>query len=445
MFLFLVHIKLGNENEEDNVPSGVTTRIVVVLCALAVIVLVAIVLYRKTANKLRRKKNNHNGEEVFENGHETISLAGGFEIEQSNKEAENDQCNRIKTNKGIKFHANLLSYDTKREISRSLFTVTDQLGSGNFGIVYKGELKELYGNDSKTTVAIKSVSGPPDGSEHRDFLQEIKIMSYINPHLNLVSMIGSCCSDTEKDREMWLIIEFCPHGDMRTFLVENRTQILSGNKDDSINSRCLINWAYEVSKGMEYLSENKIMHGDLAARNILLDDNLIQNGRPIAKIADFGLSKKFYYNKNYEKENRVLVPWKWMALEYLTRDYFTLTSDVWSFGVLLWEIFSCGRVPYGHKCYDQVLKNLERGDRLQCPKDIDVVTDWSPGNLYKDLSTVCFRQDPNERASFSCVVNMIEKDLTNEEKSVYQDLNSKYLDERAKKYIKLGQRKVSTF
>ena len=226
-----------------------------------------------------------------------------------------------------------------------------------------------YVSESMTTVAIKSIDGQADGPELRDFLQEIKIMSYIKPHPFLVSMIGSCCLDEGETREMWLIIEYCPNSDLKNFLIENKKKLLSEDDLNPINCRCLIYWAYEISKGMEYLAQNKIMHGDLAARNILLDDNLMQPGHPIAKIADFGLSKKFYENLTYPKASRVFVPWRWMAIEYMTSSYFTMASDVWSFGVVVWEIFSLGKEPYVGQNVEDMIMKLKDGYSLPCPEE----------------------------------------------------------------------------
>ena len=163
-------------------------------------------------------------------------------------------------------------------------------------------------------------------------------MGYIKTHINLVNMVGSCTSDLEGLGDLWLLIEFCEYGDLKKYLFENKAEILSGQKHDS---RILMLWAYHISKGMHYLASLFIMHGDLAARNVLLHSNPLRNGYPIAKVADFGLSKHLYYDTTYEKENRLEVPWKWMALEYLTDDYFTLKSDVWSFMVLIWEMYYC--------------------------------------------------------------------------------------------------------
>ena len=343
------------------------------------------------------------------------------------------QPDKINPSKDIKGQAKMLPYNSQREIPKTSFTVIEQIESGNFGIVSKGELTGLYGTDPKTTVAIKSVNGPAEGDDLVNFMHEIKIMSYVEPHLNLVSMIGSCKSELDKDRELWLLLEFCRHGDLKTFVIKNQNKILACSEHDAINNRCVIKWAYDISKGMEYLSHNKIMHGYLAARNVLIDDNPLQYGYPVAKVADFGISKKFYDNLKYEKESRMYVPWKWMAFEYLTREFFTLTSDVWSFAVVLWEILSFGRIPYAHQEYNDVVKQLEDGYRLPCPTDIENVLTWSPKQLYEDLSKVCFLADPNARATFSDVVGLIEKKLSHEEISHYHSI-------RASNYLRIGRR-----
>ena len=133
---------------------------------------------------------------------------------------------------------------------------------------------------------------------------------------------------------------------MKHYLEDNKKDILRGSDDDPINARCLIKWAYDIAKGMEYLMQKKIMHGDLAARNVMLCKNPLNNGCMVAMVADFGLSKNFYAELKYNKSVRTMVPWRWMAIEYLTNGYFVLNSDVWSFAVLFWEILSFGKVIY---------------------------------------------------------------------------------------------------
>ena len=160
----------------------------------------------------------------------------------------------------------------------------------------------------------------------------------------------------------------------------------------------------------------------------------------MAKVADFGLSKNFYSRLTYEKENRVFVPWKWMALEYLMNDYFSLTSDVCSFGVVSWEILSCGRTPYAHQEYEEVISFLEKGQRLQCPMEVKNISSWEADKLYNDLSEKCFWKDPNTRATFSKIIEVIEEKLTSDELLFYVKMNEKYQEERSSRYLKLGHK-----
>merc|ERR1712020_59131 len=114
-------------------------------------------------------------------------------------------------------------------------------------------------------------------------------MSSIEPRPNLVSMIGSCSSEL-KSKKLWLLIEFCEHGDLKEYLKNHKSAILSGSENEEINIKCLLKWLHDVAKGMQYLEERKIMHGDLAARNILMAESPKKSQIPLAKVADFGLA-----------------------------------------------------------------------------------------------------------------------------------------------------------
>ena len=121
---------------------------------------------------------------------------------------------------------------------------------------------------------------------------------------------------------------------------------------------------------MDFLSERNIYHGDLAARNVLLGNDPTNANTPLAKVADFGLAKNFYEYLTYEKKNRKLVPWKWMAPEYLQTGCFTITSDVWSFGIVIWEIFSLGKEPYVGKNVEEMILKLKERYHLPCPEEV---------------------------------------------------------------------------
>ena len=180
------------------------------------------------------------------------------------------------------------------------------------------------------------------------------------------------------------------------------------------------------------------MHGDLAARNVLLAESSADTDCPMAKVADFGLAKKFYENKTYEKSSRLSVPWKWMALEYLNDDYFTLKSDVWSFSVLLWEVMSFGRPPYGQKGYDEVLEQLNEGYRLPFPSNILSDSHFYLQKIYNKISNACFVAEPNDRCTFSDVVTMIKDELSDIEQAQYTETVKMYQENKADNYLRMG-------
>ena len=221
-------------------------------------------------------------------------------------------------NENIKTEVTKLSYNANREVSKSAFKLGCEIGKGNFGEVYKGAILGL-----NITVAIKSITAnQTNEQEFAGVLDEIKIMSHVDPHLNLVSMVGACTSDFKDCGQIWIVLEFCQFGNLKEYLRNHEDEILPkiphGNELE--RSRCLIQWSYDIANGMKYLAQNHIMHGDLAARNILMSESVLKGTSkwPIAKVADFGLSKRFYDNVKYSKESRLYVPWKWMALEYLS-------------------------------------------------------------------------------------------------------------------------------
>lgn len=340
--------------------------------------------------------------------------------------------------KSLNEQINILPYDTKYEIKREFFTEKEMIGSGNFGYVFLGEAKSLFYANSTTPVAIKTVNDPSDTDSVRSLLCEIKIMSQIELNLNLVNMVAVCTSQFVRTGEIWLLMEFCQLGDMKSYLIENRTNLLTshnrknsrgswrqgGKMIEPVGSRILVQWAYDVAMGMKYLARKQIMHGDLAARNVMIsagEDGLL------AKVGDFGLSKVFYDEISYKKEKRKYVPWKWMALEYLEDARFTITSDVWSYGVVLWEIFSLGKEPYPGKSYNEMLQSFRSGYRLPCPEEVKNIKAWSPLNIYNKITEQCFIGDPMNRSSFSNIVTLLENQLTEDEKIRYEMLKGRYL------------------
>lgn len=149
----------------------------------------------------------------------------------------------------------------------------------------------------------------------------------------------------------------------------------------------LVQWAFQVSRGMDYLASKKVLHGDLAARNILLcDDNVV-------KICDFGLARSMCKGDNYKKQGEARLPIKWLALESLESQVFSTYTDVWSFGIVLWEFFSLAKVPYpGMDLHPNFLKKLKDGYRMEKPT-------YANQDLY-DIMLECWNVRPESRPLF---------------------------------------------
>ncbi|XP_013783997.1 mast/stem cell growth factor receptor kita-like [Limulus polyphemus] len=189
-------------------------------------------------------------------------------------------------------------------------------------------------------------------------------------------------------------------------------------KDDTSNeavSTCdLLCWAFQVSRGMEYLESRKLIHRDLAARNVLLsEDNIV-------KICDFGLAKDCYKYSNYVKKGDGPLPVKWMAIESIRDKVFTIQSDVWSFGVLMWEFFTLGSNPYpGIDVDEEFYKKLKNGYRMEKPE-------LCPDDVYNIMQD-CWKEEPAERPDFTALVDKLGNLLESSVRKYYVELNNPYM------------------
>ncbi|OXA44563.1 Vascular endothelial growth factor receptor 3 [Folsomia candida] len=258
------------------------------------------------------------------------------------------------------------------------------LGSGAFGKVLKAHLLREEGNPFSTQgdepVAVKTVSPNAHAIYFKALLSELKVLSYIGRHENIVNLVGACTSALG-ERQLFVIVEFCSYGSMLNYLRGNRCRFSDTTAPsrhspwevvacdyvaidfDSPTTLDLIKWSMQTAKGMEYIARKKVIHGDLAARNVLL------TGDMTAKISDFGLSHQLYDYSYFVQDADIPLPWKWISPEGLKSAKLSTQSDVWSFGITIWEYFSLGAVPYG--CWktftNEFIDGLRAGD-IKCER-----------------------------------------------------------------------------
>ncbi|XP_035713460.1 uncharacterized protein LOC118437967 [Folsomia candida] len=317
--------------------------------------------------------------------------------------------------------ANMSAYNPDYEIPMERLEFDKvRLGEGAYGIVTKGYLRNPT-TDTETVVAIKSCKPGADIIALRALLAEIKIMLYVGKAPNIVQILGANTSDLTRGN-LYLIVEYCENGNLEKFLRNRRSFFKSGKEiqngytnvspsprnydnvsaTNTLTMQHLINWSFEIACGMEFLGEKSVVHGDLAARNILLTRRLV------AKITDFGLSKQLYEDTQYTRKTKVMLPWRWMALDSLTDRCCSTCTDVWSFGVTLWEIFTLGSVPYAGFEYDaSFVKKISNGLRLGKPEH-------ASDEIY-DLMSMCWHSEPNERPSFSSLKSYLGSMLSSQD------------------------------
>ncbi|XP_028912388.1 tyrosine-protein kinase SYK isoform X2 [Ornithorhynchus anatinus] len=265
------------------------------------------------------------------------------------------------------------------ELDRSLLTLEEgELGAGNFGTVKKGFYRMKKGDKAVAVKILKDGGGGGGGgvdeAVKEELLREADVMRRLdNPYI--VRMIGLCRA------EAWmLVMELADLGPLNKYLQKNR----------HVQARNLTELVHQVCMGMRYLEENSFVHRDLAARNVLL---VTQH---YAKISDFGLSKALNADQNYYRaQTHGKWPVKWYAPECINYYKFSSKSDVWSFGVLMWEAFSYGQKPYKGMKGSEVSAMLEKGERMQSPEGC-------PVEVY-DLMKICWTYKVEERPDFAAV------------------------------------------
>lgn len=341
----------------------------------------------------------------------------------------------------------LLQYDgNKWEFPRDRLQLGKTLGHGAFGKVVEASAFGIDKFSTCKTVAVKMLKGGATSNERKALMSELKILIHIGHHLNVVNLLGAC---TKPGGPLMMIVEFCKYGNLSNYLRSKREDfVVYKNPDGKVvsgadcelselmkrrlesvastgssassgfiedKSYCdseeeeeesedlykrvltledLICYSFQVAKGMEFLASRKCIHRDLAARNILLSEN------NVVKICDFGLARDVYKDPDYVRKGEARLPLKWMAPEAIFDKVYTTQSDVWSFGVLMWEIFSLGASPYpGVQIDEEFCCRLKEGTRMRAPE-------YSSSEIYQTMLD-CWHGEPLKRPSFTELVGRL--------------------------------------
>ncbi|XP_028669590.1 vascular endothelial growth factor receptor 3 [Erpetoichthys calabaricus] len=339
-----------------------------------------------------------------------------------------------------------LPYDSSQwEFPRDRLRLGKVLGHGAFGKVVEASAFGIDKSNSLNTVAVKMLKEGATASEYKALMSELKILIHIGNHLNVVNLLGAC---TKPNGPLMVIVEYCKYGNLSNYLrtkretflpyrdhsPKMRSQVRSmmeaviadrqnhvGANESTVLSRIIANhnqnyrpslqkvedlwktpltmedlicYSFQVARGMEFLASRKCIHRDLAARNILLSEN------NVVKICDFGLARDIYKDPDYVRKGNARLPLKWMAPESIFDKVYTTQSDVWSFGVLLWEIFSLGASPYpGVQIDEEFCQRLKEGTRMRAPENA------SP-EIYQ-IMLACWQGEPRKRPTFPTLVEIL--------------------------------------
>ncbi|KAH8381421.1 hypothetical protein KR093_004514 [Drosophila rubida] len=311
-------------------------------------------------------------------------------------------------NEPVPFNEYEFPLDSNWELARGQLVLGATLGEGAFGRVVMAEVNNAI-------VAVKMVKEGHTDDDIASLVREMEVMKIIGRHINIINLLG-CCSQSGP---LYVIVEYAPHGNLKDFLYKNRPltkEQLEGSHSPPlappqhiITEKDLIKFAHQIARGMDYLASRRCIHRDLAARNVLVSDDYV------LKIADFGLARDIQSTDYYRKNTNGRLPIKWMAPESLQEKFYDSQSDVWSYGILLWEIMTFGGQPYpAIMSAEELYSYLMSGQRMEKPAKCSM-------NIYI-LMRQCWHFDASARPPFTEIVEYMDKLLQAKEEYLDVDI-----------------------
>lgn len=348
-----------------------------------IIVVLGLMFYCKKRRHAKRLQKGQDGEEpemeclnggaVQQNGHTTTEIQEEVALTNMGTTATTEKRHS---------HVN----NDKLHFSRANLQTITTLGKGEFGEVLLSKAKGIEEREEETVVLVKSLQ-TRDEQLQLDFRREAEMFAKLS-HPNVVRLLGLC----REAEPHYMILEYYDLGDLKQFLRISKTKD-EKVKSQPISTKTKVSICAQVAHGMEHLSNHRFVHKDLAARNCLI------NSQRRVKVSSLSLSKDVY-NSEYYHYRQAWIPLRWLPSESVFEDDFSTKSDVWAFGVLMWEVFSHGEMPYTKLSDNEVLEGLQSG-KLKLP-----APDGCPSKIYK-LMASCWAPSLKERPSFSDIVHSL--------------------------------------
>ncbi|XP_024912093.1 NT-3 growth factor receptor-like [Cynoglossus semilaevis] len=280
-----------------------------------------------------------------------------------------------------------------QHIKRRDIVLKRELGEGAFGKVFLAECYNLSPTKDKMLVAIKTLKDPTLAAR-KDFQREAELLTNLQ-HEHIVKFYGVCVDGDP----LIMVFEYMKHGDLNKFLRAHGpdAMILVDGQPLQTNGELglsqMLHIASQITNGMIYLASQHFVHRDLATRNCLVGNGLL------VKIGDFGMSRDIYSTDYYRVGGHTMLPIRWMPPESIMYRKFTTESDVWSFGVILWEIFTYGKQPWFQLANNEVIECITQGRVLERPR-------LCPKEVY-DIMLGCWQREPQQRLNIKDIQKML--------------------------------------